>query len=968
MSRPNPTNPNPNPNPTPISSYLPDPNGWIDTAPKSRKSSQHLQQPQQRPLISFNHGIATPQSSTSAYRRPRPNSTLNPTRGAGPSSSTSTSTIRKRLHDVTPTTKNVHVQGQGQGTLKNYFNTPITESKTGSNSSSYKGKGKATNIADRTPLSEKGSPIPQTTSGLIFGKKKSHGISKGSKLKIHRDDFWGSGSEPEVEAEAGELKGDPHEKDEDEIRPVTIPHLKSGEKKIHRSQGGITREKTGISYPQEMDELPPPAQSTRSKIKSPSPLKIIRQTKSPSLPPLTSSLSPEIETEPTEPREPSYSPPNSDRSQERTPSPIKVTHPLSTPYVMPPDPPSSVLRKHLRFCGQAKDQLAAPSPWRKRPPLTPARAPPALHPIPDGTQPNQGVNERQDIGKKRKRESVTKKDEIDLRVLTSVQERRHKTSSPHGKSQEKKLVDLSSSDPPPEGIKLKELVELSSSDPPEITDTPIKPTHFHKDQKRKGLTPVKLNALRNTFSSTNIGKTSPGKSPITPKRKLKKGIPISPLPRTSVIERPRSISPSPIKSALSLNRQQQHTPKKASTQKHYQITPPKSCRPKMSERQETLFILPDPPRQPHFPSEEKSTGVREWKVAEMEPETLLDWGLDSDESEREGDPGVECDKIADQEGEAELQWTKMRSPSSEPPLFSPSGSPIRSPGRRPSLGERWSSKSIEPTILSQNFPQLIPSSPVERGSSSSAPPSSQRDGEGDRDNQARSGNRGHLRTGEKEKGESKWDHLQRGILASTPTSHSPSPSTSSQNANKRKSKSRLTNEKEQSKLASFGFFGDRPKKKLKRDFDKRWDDEEDFDFPEDKHPSSEQDKAQEGISNKGILMSKVPEAPHHPSLRPAGIQELEKRARASGSHSEGKPTSSLTKKRRGTSSSPEIEPPLFERTDSVTLVFSPGADSNDIGQSTTSSSQSDEMKTPGSTRDWFDKLGNRRGSEFGTMD
>ncbi|WVW84135.1 hypothetical protein I302_106164 [Kwoniella bestiolae CBS 10118] len=1004
----------------PINAYAPDPNGWIDTAPSSSR------RPTQRPLVSFNHGIATPLSS--GYK---PSSGRG---GPGPGPKTSEN-IRKRLNDKTPITKD------RQGTLNRYLHTPLTVSD------------KKRERESRVPLSDKDTPLhPQTRGGLIFGNgKKQDKVKEASRLKV-RDDSWGSEEEQEETLETRETR----RKDEKEKRDVLnwdLPpirqkpsgkkdniepkymHTKTNDRHLEKSSPRKRRSKmteevippslpppaqstrshdispaspSQQNYPRDMQRTPmaqmtksaykesSPAQFTRSRQVSASP----RQTrKSPSLPPLTPSLPPEFEpeTEPTQPRAFSLSPGPFDRlsQHERTPP----HHEASSPPLQITPVPEWVQYNHRQMNHRNQSQLdAIPSPWAKRDRSEPghvAHEAPCSPQAGDG-RPNQQTN-------KRKRD-ITKEEEINRRVWMAAHEKRHRTPSPGSKG--KRLVDLSSSDPPEP---THEDDENPLKSPPHETPSKKLKTGGARNEARKALTPMKPNALRGTISSSNIGRNPSQRSSLltTPRRRAKKGPAlVSPLPRTSVMqrneerERERSLSPSPVKSTSKAfprlsgkspspeqftnridemeEREQLHsrlnkmndghrgsepplTPQKVQVSPkkypHHQITPPKSHRPKMSERQETLFVLPDPPIRPHFPMPTRGAdhGLREWKVAEMQPETLLDWGLepeDGDQDENDIPEQADDNYRRPEEGRNESQ-------SPEPPLFSPNASPEKE--RRPSLGHRWSSKSIEPTTLSQDFPRLIPSSPAADEQESPARSSPKQLSSTEKTPQA-----GPCPS----QGKAKWDHLQRGILATTPVpnanANASTPSQvrkstpkDSQKNKKRKSNS-TTDRNEQSKLASFGFFNDKSNRKLNREFEKRWEDEEDLDLdiPDDEVDSSPHDqegKAKRGDNeSKGKKLGKVPEAPYHPSLRPAGIREMERRERA-----RIEPQSPSTPKRKDILSSPdrgdEREAPLFDVHHSSSLT----------GSSLTSSSMG---KTPGSTRDWWDGLGKRRGSEFGTME
>ncbi|WVQ67260.1 uncharacterized protein L199_005455 [Kwoniella botswanensis] len=1009
--------------PTPRPTYAPDPNGWIDTIPSSSSSSRR---PTQRPLLSFNHGIATPLSS--GYKSAKP--------GPGPSASAN---IRKRLYDQTP----LGQVKDRQGTLNRYLNTPSTMS----------------DKERKLPLSDKDAPVQShnsVRSGLIFGSNQRNQTDQGqgrgvqgSKLKV-RDDFWHSDDAEEEDLQkkatlmmASQIRGKSQRKvleKENQVRLPPISQQRSLKKdevasaKTHKKTddrpeiSSSSRRRTSEIVRNVIEpSLPPPAQSTRSHDKSlrsqergmtgtpaqstrshhhrsPSPTP---PRKSPSLPELTPSLSPEPETEPTQPRAPSSSPGPFDPlpPTERTPLISKISSPPPPPITPIPD---WVMNNHRQVNGRNPSQFAAiPSPWRRR----------DEHPHPPDDEPPQASDGKM---KKRKRE-ISKEEEVNRRVLLAAHEKRHKTPSPGKK--EKKLVDLSSSDPPGSEPMLENEEKKAPSETPSPSN---KRSKASGREGRKALTPIKVNALRGTISSSNIGRKPSQQSPFTPRSRPRKGlpIPVSPLPRDSIMqmqrdqytERERSLSPSPIKATSKvfprlsgkspssatdltnrideveereqlharLNKAENvgrgseppHTPRKPSPKRyHRQITSSRarSIRPRLTERQETLFVLPDPPAQPRFPTPRRGgkadDGPREWKAAEMEPETLLYWGLDHESVDTKD--GIEAQDNALPEEEVaqeqdERDRVQSQSPTPEPPLFSPGledHSPEHGKDRRPSFGHRWSSKSIEPTALSQDFPRLLASSPTpsnkeDKSPSRSSPSLAGRRHDGT-DNATREDPQSDAMK-PKPASSSQWDHLNRGILAA---GTSQPPKASQKQNKKRKSRSTADEKEQQSKLASFGFFNDRPNKRMNRDFEKKWEDEEDLDIdiPEDDQVI---EAGQEEEKGKGKKLDKVPSPPLHPSLRPAGIRELQRReGEKSRSGFRGSPDQGITPNRKNTTttaaaaaitlSSPE--PPLFDvRTSSLT--------------SGTGSSQTSWSKTPGSTREWWDKLGNRRTSEFGTME
>lgn len=149
----------------------------------------------------------------------------------------------------------------------------------------------------------------------------------------------------------------------------------------------------------------------------------------------------------------------------------------------------------------------------------------------------------------------------------------------------------------------------------------------------------------------------------------------------------------------------------------------------------------------------------------------------------------------------------------------------------------------------------------------------------------------------------------------------------------------------QSRLAAFGFFADRPRPaKPVRGFDEDWDDEEDLAFEFDEDEPSVEDQHGDGEREQVTMLGPVPEPPPHPSLRPAGLRELERRRRQAAAVN-GPPSSS---------SSPAPYPPSSSS--------QPGGQATGEPSSLTTSSEE-----VGSAAVWWAGLGDRRSSEFGSL-
>lgn len=214
--------------------------------------------------------------------------------------------------------------------------------------------------------------------------------------------------------------------------------------------------------------------------------------------------------------------------------------------------------------------------------------------------------------------------------------------------------------------------------------------------------------------------------------------------------------------------------------------------------------------------------------------------------------------------------------------------------------------------------------------------------------------------------EDRWKGLASGILSvpigDTSTPKVPTPPKAS-GSKKRKSDSQSPG---QTKLAAFGFFPEPPILQSRPShvaFAKDWDAEEDLDLAEDQDaPLLSSSPSIRGATVTRKSLGKVPEAPHHPGLRPAGVVELRRRQNRSKPST---PSSPLTDVPR---SSPTPAPfPLDKK---ATLT---GHTSSSSGQDDTSSLTSEDPLFPENrdeadrAREWFEGIGNRRSSEFGSF-
>jgi hypothetical protein len=166
----------------------------------------------------------------------------------------------------------------------------------------------------------------------------------------------------------------------------------------------------------------------------------------------------------------------------------------------------------------------------------------------------------------------------------------------------------------------------------------------------------------------------------------------------------------------------------------------------------------------------------------------------------------------------------------------------------------------------------------------------------------------------------------------------------------------------QSKLAAFGFFGEKPKRAV-RGFEDDWEQEDDlaFDHEHDNEVnmgSPVQEEEEERRKQFGGLQA-VPLPPPHPELRPAGLRELKRleafRSTRPSFHTndhEPEPDNEIEEL------FPEIQP----------SSSSPGRHGGSSTSASTSSvTTEDELNMNSSAVAWWDELEDRRSSEFGSV-
>ena len=161
----------------------------------------------------------------------------------------------------------------------------------------------------------------------------------------------------------------------------------------------------------------------------------------------------------------------------------------------------------------------------------------------------------------------------------------------------------------------------------------------------------------------------------------------------------------------------------------------------------------------------------------------------------------------------------------------------------------------------------------------------------------------------------------------------------------------------QSKLAAFGFFGEKSKKPIKG-FEEDWEMEDDLHFDNDPAPDAEECDGRGQKSEDGRLQA-VPLPPPHPSLRPAGLREL-KRLEATRST---RPSVSNNDNEHEYDNEPEELFPEVQHSSSSTHTPTRHGGSSSTSSVTTES----ELGMNSSAVAWWDGLEDRRSSEFDSV-
>ena len=306
-------------------------------------------------------------------------------------------------------------------------------------------------------------------------------------------------------------------------------------------------------------------------------------------------------------------------------------------------------------------------------------------------------------------------------------------------------------------------------------------------------------------------------------------------------------------------------------------------------------------------------------------------------------------------------------------------------------------------MQSQSFPNFVHSSPKHRSSESVLPPVEGRErssvkeeplelpqeaGEqiaGSETASPRKPRSPRSIASSEAKADNRWKGLQTGILSVPVTPGTPA---LSQSQRKKRKSDAAHDGAAQTKLAAFGFFQtptqtERATRSAAAAFERRWEDEEDLDIDCDKGDDKVHQKNAETTSEShqhagaplashSQKLGNVPRAPYHPSLRPAGIAELKKRERLQAASESSSPRDhwSISKSTRKSPRKPAANDLKEAPVPDLVRQGEPQPSSSDL---TSLSSSSDEELFPGisgkggTAEEWFDRIVDRRSSEFGSF-
>jgi hypothetical protein len=196
-----------------------------------------------------------------------------------------------------------------------------------------------------------------------------------------------------------------------------------------------------------------------------------------------------------------------------------------------------------------------------------------------------------------------------------------------------------------------------------------------------------------------------------------------------------------------------------------------------------------------------------------------------------------------------------------------------------------------------------------------------------------------------------------GFDETTPTQAARSRADRSPSSSAKKRKIPSATSGTQSKLAAFGFFGEKLKKPIKG-FEEDWEMEDDLPFDDD--PAPEADEWDErGQKSEDRRLQAVPLPLPHPSLRPAGLREL-KRLEATRST---RPLVLNHDNEHEHDNEPEELFPEVQPSSSSSHTPTRHGGSSSASSVTTES----ELGMNSSAVAWWDGLEDRRSSEFGSV-
>jgi hypothetical protein len=197
-----------------------------------------------------------------------------------------------------------------------------------------------------------------------------------------------------------------------------------------------------------------------------------------------------------------------------------------------------------------------------------------------------------------------------------------------------------------------------------------------------------------------------------------------------------------------------------------------------------------------------------------------------------------------------------------------------------------------------------------------------------------------------------------GFDETTPTQAARSRADKSPSSSSKKRKTTSTTTGTQSKLAAFGFFGEKSKKPIKG-FEEDWEMEDDLTFDDDLAPDAEESE-ERGQRNEDTRLQAVPLPPPHPSLRPAGLRELK---RLEATRSTRPLVLNHDNEHEHDNEPEELFPEVQPSSSSSHTPTRHGGSSTSASSVTTES----ELGMNSSAVAWWDGLEDRRSSEFGSV-